>query len=401
MKKRISFLLAMLLCYPAIGWAQTQDEHKMKDEFYKSFHLLNNEKKQALSEKNYNKVEQCIWNIIENYKILPETVQKGIGLNYGYYYYDIACYQSLQGKIEDALKHFELAFQNGYVNYAHILKDKDLDNIRNQEQFKETLAKIRKEGDYLYILQNSAEYTRTPLQFTYMEPNDSNLIRVRQYFRLDSVAGQGDELSQIKNILTYVHNLIKHDGQHNNPKHLNSIAMAEACKDGSRGLNCRGLATVLNECYLAMGFKSRFLTCMPKKFINDCHVINAVYSKTLDKWVWVDPTQNAWVMDENGTMLSIQEVRERLRKGLPLILNKEANWNNKKQTTKDEYLDNYMAKNLYYVNCTLRSEFGTEDKKFNPTDYVALMPTGYYNDMEKGSYIVYDDNWFWQSPYSK
>lgn len=401
MKKRISFLLAMLLCYPAIGWAQTQDEHKMKDEFYKSFNLLNNEKKQALSEKNYNKVEQCIWNIIENYKSLPETVQKGIGLNYGYYYYDIACYQSLQGKIEDALKHFELAFQNGYVNYAHILKDKDLDNIRNQEQFKETLAKIRKEGDYLYILQNSAEYTRTPLQFTYMEPNDSNLIRVRQYFRLDSVAGQGDELSQIKNILTFIHNLIKHDGQHNNPKELNSIAMAEACKDSSRGLNCRGLATVLNECYLAMGFKSRFLTCMPKKFINDCHVINAVYSKTLDKWVWVDPTQNAWVMDENGTMLSIQEVRERLRKGLPLILNKEANWNNKKQTTKDEYLDNYMAKNLYYVNCTLRSEFGTEDKKFNPTDYVALMPTGYYNDMEKGSYIVYDDNWFWQSPYSK
>lgn len=60
MKKRISFLLAMLLCYPAIGWAQTQDEHKMKDEFYKSFNLLNNEKKQALSEKNYNKVEQCI-----------------------------------------------------------------------------------------------------------------------------------------------------------------------------------------------------------------------------------------------------------------------------------------------------------------------------------------------------
>lgn len=217
MKKRISFLLAMLLCYPAIGWAQTQDEHKMKDEFYKSFNLLNNEKKQALSEKNYNKVEQCIWNIIENYKSLPETVQKGIGLNYGYYYYDIACYQSLQGKIEDALKHFELAFQNGYVNYAHILKDKDLDNIRNQEQFKETLAKIRKEGDYLYILQNSAEYTRTPLQFTYMEPNDSNLIRVRQYFRLDSVAGQGDELSQIKNILTFVHNLIKHDRQHNNP----------------------------------------------------------------------------------------------------------------------------------------------------------------------------------------
>ena len=27
--------------------------------------------------------------------------------------------------------------------------------------------------------------------------------------------------------------------------------------------------------------------------------------------------------------------------------------------------------------------------------------TGYYNDMEKGSYITYDADWFWQSPYQK
>ena len=47
-------------------------------------------------------------------------------------------------------------------------------------------------------------------------------------------------------------------------------------------------------------------------------------------------------MDEKGNLLSIQEVREHLRKGLPLVLNKEANWNNKEQTTKEDYLDNYM-----------------------------------------------------------
>lgn len=29
--------------------------------------------------------------------------------------------------------------------------------------------------------------------------------------------------------------------------------------------------------------------------------------------IWVDPTNNAWVTDENGTMLSVQEVRQRLR----------------------------------------------------------------------------------------
>ena len=113
MKKQISLLFAAFLCCSTIGWAQTQEESKMKDEFYKTLNSLNQEKKQALDKKDYAKVEQCIWNIIDNYKKLPETVQKRIGLNYGYHYYDIACYQSLQKKTEDGLIHFDLAFQNG------------------------------------------------------------------------------------------------------------------------------------------------------------------------------------------------------------------------------------------------------------------------------------------------
>lgn len=406
MKKQFYLLFTLLLCSTISCLAQTQQEDELKGEFYKQLNILNKEKKQAINEKNYAQVEQCNWNIIHNYEKLPEKVQKEIGLNYGYYYYDIACYQSLQKKKEEALKHFELAYQNGYSNYNHILKDTDLDYIRKEKKFQETLAKFKEEGDYLYILQKSPQYatneqTDTLPHFTYANQSDSNLIKVRQYFKLDSVAGNGDEISKIKKLLTFVHNKIMHDGQHGNPKQLNAIAMAEACKDGSRGLNCRGLATVLNECYLAMGFKSRFLTCMPKKYISDCHVINTVYSETLKKWIWMDPTNNAWVMDENGNLLGIKEVRERLCDGRPLILNEEANWNNKQKTVKEEYLDNYMAKNLYYVNCTLRSEFGTEDKKYNPADYVALMPNGYYNDMEKGSYIIYDDDWFWQAPYQK
>lgn len=406
MKKQIYLLFSLLFCYTTFCLAQSSDEQKLKNEFYKVFNNLSKEKKQALNEKKYAQVEKCIWDIIHNYEQLPETVQKMIGLNYGYYYYDATCYQALQGKKEEALKSFELAYLNGYSNYNHILKDTDLDNIRKDKEFQKILAKIQEEGDYIYILQKAPQYVKSEKRdtlphFTYMNPNDSSLIQVRQYFKLDSVAGTGDEISKIKRLLTFIHNKIKHDGQHANPEHLNSIALAEACKDGSRGLNCRGLATVLNECYLAMGFKSRFVTCMPKKYISDCHVINTVYSNTLSKWIWVDPTNNAWVMDENGAMLSIKEVRERLRDGQPLVLNEEANWNNKEKTLKENYLDNYMSKNLYYMSCTLRSEFGVEDKKFNPADYAVLMPNGYYNDMEKGSYIINDDEWFWQSPYQE
>lgn len=401
MKNRI--ILVCTLLFGAILWGTAQNTD-FKKEFAEKHRTLSKEMQKAEAEKQYAKVVQCTWGIIKAYEAMPAEAQNESGFNKGAYLYHIAGYEAMQKHKKAAVDAFEKAYLNGFKSYAYILKDTKIDNIRQEKKFQEVLSKIKEDADFVRTLQKSAEYstnmqTDTLPRFTYMNPNDSNLVRVRQYFKLDSVAGAGNEIEKIKNILTYIHNKIRHDGQHSNPNEMTSIAMAEACKDGSRGLNCRGLATVLNECYLAMGFKSRFITCMPEKYIDECHVINTVYSNTLDKWLWVDPTNNAYVMDENNKMLGIAEVRERLRNGQPLILNEDANWNNRSKTLKEEYLDQYMAKNLYYVSCSLRSEYGTENKTFNHANYVTLMPTGYTNDMEKGSFIVNDDAWFWQSPY--
>ena len=111
------------------------------------------------------------------------------------------------------------------------------------------------------------------------------------------------------------------------------------------------MAQMLTEVYLAMGFKARFVTCLPRYLIGDCHVITTVYSRTLNKWIWVDPTYDAYITDENGTMLSISEVRSRLRNDQELYLNDYANWNHQSKQTKEYYLYYYMAKNLYYLEC--------------------------------------------------
>lgn len=58
----------------------------------------------------------------------------------------------------------------------------------------------------------------------------------------------------------------------------------ELCRREGRGINCRMMAQLLNECYLAMGFRSRFVTCMPRVMVYDCHVINAVCAESLSKW---------------------------------------------------------------------------------------------------------------------
>lgn len=401
--KTMIITIYLLLSYGvSISFAQSNSNEVFEAQYDSIAHLLN----YAYNKKDYKQAEQKCKQLIELFKSSSEDIRQYHNWLMQDCYYNLACCQSLQNKKRAAIQSLELAYLHNYQNYRHVLQDTDLDNMRNDKRFKDILAKLKEVGDYQYILQKASGYesnqrTDTLPRFSYANPNDSNLVHVRRYFQLDSVAGAGDELSKIKNILTYIHNKIKHDGNHGNPEPANAIVLAEACKDGSRGLNCRGLATVLNECYLAMGFKSRFITCMPKKYINDCHVINVVYSNTLNKWVWVDSTNNAWVMDKNGTLLSVQEVRERLRTGQTLVLNEEANWNNVSKTTAEDYLYDYMAKNLYYINCSLRSQFGTEARTYSPQNYISLMPKGFTNEQANGWYIVNDDTWFWQSPYEE
>ncbi len=265
--------------------------------------------------------------------------------------------------------------------------------------------------NYLKRLKNAAEYnysdTREIPQWTYQDMNDPNLVKLRQEYNLDSIAGDKDELTKILNLMYWLHDLVPHDGSSSNPKPRNALNILKVCKEEKRGVNCRMLATVLNECYLAMGIKSRFVTCMPKDSVfEDCHVINSVYSSELDKWIWIDPSFAAYVMDEHGNFLGLQEVRERLIDDRPLFLNEDANWNHKNKQTKEFYLDYYMAKNLYRMECTFNSEFDTETNDISKQRvYIELLPLdGLKQSPRKKvdgrfvNYITNNPDLFWAKP---
>jgi hypothetical protein len=84
-------------------------------------------------------------------------------------------------------------------------------------------------------------------------------------------------------------------------------------------------------------------------------------------------------MNEKGEMLSIAEVRERLINGKTLILNPDANWNNQSAQTKEDYLENYMAKNLYMLECPASSEYNMETSSEGKTyNYIRLLPLDYF-----------------------
>ncbi|WP_320053206.1 transglutaminase-like domain-containing protein [uncultured Acetobacteroides sp.] len=277
------------------------------------------------------------------------------------------------------------------------------------------LTEIAYVPSYLETLKRAAKYNvndgRIIPKFTYQSAENPNLQSLRKHYKLDSIAGKGSEFSQVVKVLSWLHNLVPHDGMHRNPEKMNAESMISVCKSEKRGLNCRGLAITLNECYLSLGFKSRYVTCLPKdslKIDTDCHVINMVYLNSLKKWIWIDPTNNAYVMNEKGVPLSIEEVRQRIIENKPLEVNKEANWNNKTRVVKEEYLFSYMAKNLYMLECPVVSEYDIETPKQNKfpdraksAEYIKLIPVDYFvqkPDKQGNSYITNNSKLFWAKP---
>jgi hypothetical protein len=327
--------------------------------------------------------------------------------------YNMACYTAMNRQKAKAIAYLQKAVDAGYSNYANTLIDSDMNSLRDDKDFKIVLNKLRERGDYGYILKNSGSYNKKqkialPV-FTYQPASAPELVKLRKQFNLDSVSGTGNEISRFKNLLYWVHNVVKHDGNANNPPSKNAIDLIAVCKKDARGVNCRMMATILKDAFQSEGFKARIVTCMPKDTADfDCHVITVVWSKMLNKWVWMDPTFNAYVSDDKGNLLNIEEVRERLINGDPLVLNDDANWNNKTKQTKEDYLGRYMSKNLYWLACPTKSVWDLETHKPGMADieYINLYPGNFstIHDQPKrksGDMIGYASNnpdYFWQKP---
>lgn len=328
-------------------------------------------------------------------------------------YYNMACYTALDGQRARAIDCLKKACENGFANYANMVADTDLASLHDDGEYKTILNEVRLKGDYNYVLKKAGAYDNKKAAglpvFTYQPANAPELANFRKQFNLDSISGNGDEISKLKNLLYWAHNVVRHDGSANNPPSKNAIDLIAVCKKDDRGVNCRMMATILKDAYQAEGFKARMVTCMPKDTADfDCHVITVVWAKTLDKWVWMDPTFNAYVSDDKGNLLSIEEVRERLINDKPVVLNDDANWNNKVKQTQQDYLGRYMSKNLYWLKCSVKNEWDLETRKGNNTlvEYVDLYPGNFstiHGQLKKTAfgqteYASNNPGYFWQRP---
>lgn len=413
MKIRQLFLFIFLLTVTVVHGQVSNAKFEKFAIKQDSLFILSYEQKDI---KTYNKL---LTEFLSKYDKLSTDDKKNFSGYRNNAYYNLCCIYSLLDNKQMALTYLKKAIDGGYIDYNHIQEDTDLDNIRKEKEFLDINNQLRNVGDFLYIIKKADKYnladSRQLPSFTYQSSDNPNLVALRKEFNLDSIAGNGTDVLKILNLLHWIHNLIPHDGNHENPVVKNAMSMIAECKREDRGLNCRGLATVLNECYLSLGIKSRIVTCLPKdslKIDNDCHVINLVYAETLKKWLWIDPTFNAYVMNEKGELLSIEEVRERIINDKQVLLNPDANWNNQYPQSKEYYLLTYMAKNLYILECPVNSEYNMETRESGRSyNYIQLLPLDYYQQSpdkteEKGektnttwtTYKTNNPSIFWQTP---
>lgn len=361
-----------------------------------------------VTEEIIDRQEMCDYAIVltdrckEAYDEMKATIHprhKGLNWIVQYIPANLAVSYALCRDGEKGLACLNEAADNGFRYYTQLDKIPNVEVMKALPGWQTVVQKIRENGDYLYILQQSAPYNLSAegKAFTYEPASSANLTRVREYFNLDAVAGEGSEVEQMQRIMTWLHDTIQHNGRHfPSVKSRDAISLFDKCVEEKEGLNCRGLATILSELYMAMGWPSRFVTCESRAYDSDsdCHVICMVWSKDLNKWIWMDPSFNAWVTDENGTLLGLLEVRERLIDGRPLVLNEEANWNHKEKQTAEHYLYNYMAKNLYLMSTYLDNGFGSESREGKT--YVTLVPEGF--NYHHSPYATSNPSYFFQSP---
>jgi hypothetical protein len=156
----------------------------------------------------------------------------------------------------------------GYANYSNTKVDTDLESLHGEKRFKAALQTLRERGDMTYVLQTSGAYNNGPSKnlptFSYQPATAPELLNFKNKYNLDSISGNKDEISKFKNLLYWVHNVVKHDGSSDNPASKNAIDLIDVCKKENRGINCRMMATILKDAYQAEGFKARVVTCLPK-----------------------------------------------------------------------------------------------------------------------------------------
>ncbi len=263
-------------------------------------------------------------------------------------------------------------------------------------------------------LKDCAPYTTedVSIQKQYLV-NEQRAKEIRDYFKananldLDALAAsEKSTWEKSVELAVFVAKNIPHDNQKIQLERRNAITLWEYSRETPTGFNCRYHSIFLSELLLSIGIKNSFVTCLPyDKDDGDCHVVNIVWLPELNKWAMIDSDMVEYTTDDNGTPLSLQEMRRFIQQDKTFTVNVlpgfEDSW--VAAPSGQSYMQAYWAKNLYCFALYKVYSFDLEYARnsdgmptFSP-DYICLVPPDYdtSNFYYNNNQIISNDTAFW------
>lgn len=231
------------------------------------------------------------------------------------------------------------------------------------------------------ILRNNLEFAAgKDIDFIYDFDNDDYSVLISDY-GIDNIAGEGSELEKALRLMDEFAPRLTHKSNYDNSVEMTALSLLEHSLDKkANGINCRNKAQILNEMCLALGIYSRKVWIMPNSgYDNDCHVVNEIWDTELNKWIMLDITNNEYWVDENGTPLSILEIRQKgAMREFCTPIQPGDNTDNLEQL-KEKYIGDflYIMKNMVYMEYCDKYTVGESE-----TIYL-LFPDNLDTDYEK------------------
>lgn len=217
--------------------------------------------------------------------------------------------------------------------------------------------------NYLELLINSPSFdysSREPdAEFIYQAAGSEELKYLAEKWEIKKIAQTGTDFERMLKLMKWVNSSTYQDGSKPvpSPKTADNF-LGLSAGENPPGLNCLATAITLTEVLLASDIPARTLTLLPLKASPDCHVAVMAWSREYEKWIFLDPSYNAWFPGPDGIPLSPMEIRRAFQTNSIGLPSEGSGWNGGPFDL--DYL-HYLSKNFFQFYSEIESSVGYED----------------------------------------
>ena len=286
----------------------------------------------------------------------------------------------------DHLVHLEYR-ENELIGSLRINNDEislHFKKINNTYKFSEPFAIIPQQYVELLIENSSYERKQKSVNITY----DLNNAQVLSYLHEVGIETENKhDFSTVLELLRQLCIKIHHDGvNYAHCKEHGTVAQIRHALSQNSFTNCRGVAIIFSGILRAYGFRSSYVTCFPyNKDDKECHVVCEVYIEELNKFIFIDPSNQAYFI-RSDKVLNLLELRECIQNNEDITYYQDASHNGEPFDLIG-YLG-YFSKNIFYF---VKSIKNSEEKEAAADNSICFVPIE-YQEIVKNKFQVLSSN---------